>query len=283
MKISPSWWLTDKYVHEDSIPSDLEACAGPNGLAVVRAWSNGKTSEGWGLAGRDGKPGFMEQYVNGEFLPKRHLYGYYRDNWHFAFVMRSLQVVAIDIDGKNGGIPAADALLANAAPTLAETSKSGTGYHLFYMTELDWDPHEGFNEFSDSIGIVQGVDIRGTGCVYHHKQQRWNGRQIAPIPDHLRDVLRNKQQHKASSIAATAAIGSLDEMERLLMQDDLLTELAKPIPQGKRNNTLFAIGSRMKQADMLNWDILVRERAVKAGLDVDEADKLVHNISAYGG
>lgn len=257
--------------------------AGPNGVAIVRAWPNGKTSDGWGLTGRNGAPGFMPRYLAGEFLPKRHLYGYERDSWAFAFVMRSVQIVAIDIDGKNGGIPAAIAMLANSAPTLAETSKSGTGYHLFYETDMPWDSNEGFAEFSDSIGIVQGVDIRGTGCVYHHKQQRWNGRSIAPLPHHLRELLEKKQQHKASSIAATAAIGTLDEMDRLLMQDDLVTELAKPIPQGKRNNTLFAIGSKMKQAEVVNWDVHIRDRATALGLDPVETSKLVANIDSYGG
>lgn len=252
-------------------------------MALVRAWANGKTTEGWGLVGRNGSPGFMPRYEKGEFLPKRTLYGYDRDQWAFAFVMRSLKIVAIDIDGKNGGIPAATAMLGNVTPTLAETSKSGTGYHLFYETDMDWNPNEGFSEFSDSIGIVQGVDIRGTGCVYHHPQQRWNSRQVAPLPNHLREILEKKQQYKASSIAATAAIGTLDEMDRLLMYDDLIAELAKPIPPGKRNNTLFAIGSKMKQAEVFGWQEKVRDRANEVGLAPDETDKLVHNIDAYGG
>ena len=61
-------------------------------------------------------------------------------------------------------------------PTLAETSKSGDGYHLFYLVDEEWDDEKGYGLLGDRIGIEQGVDIRATGCVYHHPQQRWNDR-----------------------------------------------------------------------------------------------------------
>ena len=35
-----------------------------------------------------------------------------------------------------------------------------------------------------------------------------------------------------------------------MMQDEMVSELAKPIPAGKRNQTLFAIGSQMEQAQV---------------------------------
>lgn len=64
---------------------------------------------------------------------------------------------------------------------------------------------------------------------------------------------------------------------------ELEAELAKPIAAGKRNNTLFAIGSQLKDAEVPDWEQKVADRAVQVGLSDVEADKLVRNIAAYGG
>ena len=66
-----------------------------------------------------------------------------------------------------------------------------------------------------------------------------------------------------------------------MMHDDLITELAKPIPAGKRNNTLFALGSKMKEARVPEWSELLADRANEIGLDEDEIDKLIANIVKY--
>lgn len=70
-------------------------------------------------------------------------------------------------------------------------------------------------------------------------------------------------------------------MEVAIMQDQLITDLNKPISSGKRNTTLFAIGSQMCLARVPGWEQLVHDRALAVGLDVDEADKLVSNIGKY--
>lgn len=223
----------------------------------------------------------MPRYMRDEFNARKVLYGFNRDRWAFAVVMRSVRMVCIDIDGKNGGLEHAKKL--GALPlTLAETSKSGDGFHLFYLVDEAWDAERGFALLSDRIGIEQGVDIRATGCVYHHSQQRWNGRGLAMLPNHLYEILTHRNQ----KIAATAAriqgvLDSQDELEILMMQDELLSELSKPIPTGKRNNTLFAIGSQMKEAQIPNWEEHLADRGVQLGLDADEVEKLVNNIGKY--
>jgi hypothetical protein len=65
------------------------------------------------------------------------------------------------------------------------------------------------------------------------------------------------------------------------MQDALVEDLKKTIPAGRRNNTLFAIGSQLFLAGRADWETLVRDRAMELGLDSGETDKLVRNISAY--
>ena len=65
------------------------------------------------------------------------------------------------------------------------------------------------------------------------------------------------------------------------MHDELFERLKKPIPAGKRNNTLFAIGSEMKTAGVPDWDIRIGARAEELGLDADEVTKLVSNIETY--
>lgn len=276
MTDTPPWWMSDSYTEDLVIPSQIMGHTGPQNVALVRAYRTGKTDPGWG------RETFMDHYIKGSvFAPRSILYGFYKKKWAFAFIMRSLNLVAVDIDGKNGGLEHAKHL-GPLPPTLAETSKSGNGYHLFYSVDDQWDPADGFARLADHIGIVQGVDIRGTGCVYHYPSQRWNGRDIAPLPKYMLELLETKQQkqlHQAQRIQST--LNSEDQMEILMLQDELKEDLAKPIPPGRRNNTLFAIGQKMKASGLDGWDELISKRALDLGLDTDEVSKLVKNIESY--
>lgn len=283
------WWQSDTYDIVDPVPQEFLVQAGPQSVALVKAYEDDRTDEGWGLQGaplkdRPGfKPGFMEKYLKGDFGARRALFGYNKNRHNFAFVMRSVSMICIDIDGKNGGLEHAKRL--GALPlTLAETSKSGDGYHLFYEVAEEWDDKLGFGRLSDRIGIEQGVDIRATGCVYHHPQQRWNDRAVAPLPKHLYELLTQREQKQAATAARIQGVlAAGDDMEVLMMQDQLVSELAKPIPAGKRNNTLFAIGSQMREAQVPKWDELLAKRGDELGLGVEEIDKLVTNITRYSG
>src|SRR5690606_7767266 len=206
MKTAKPWWQTDQYAVDNAVPQVFHDLAGPAGLALVKAYEDGRTAQGWGLQGaktkkldENGNPvrkaGFMKRYLRDEFLPEKALYTYERGTTAFAFVMRSVQIICIDIDGKNGGLEYARRL-GPLPPTLAETSKSGNGYHLFYLVPESWDVDEGFGMLHDHIGIEQGVDIRATGCVYHWPSQRWNGREIAELPEFMSDMLLSKIQRR---------------------------------------------------------------------------------------
>lgn len=273
------WWRTDEYDLEMRLPREFVEHAGPQGSALVRVWPDGTTDKGWGM------PDFMVKYNKGWFARRREaiLDGYFQDKWAFAFVMRSVRMVCIDIDGKNGGFTGAGQL--GMLPyTLAETSKSGNGYHLFYLvSEEEWDELNGFASFSDRIGLQQGVDFRATGCVYHYRSQRWNTRQLVELPDHIKSMLRERQQKTAAQVTSIVKIlDTGDQEEVLLMQDALLEDLKKPIPAGRRNNTLFAIGSQLFLAQVPDWDVLITTRAAQVGLAGGEIDKLLANIKKYG-
>lgn len=282
MSTSKKWWETDTYDDDTPVPSAFFHHAGPLGPALVKLWDNGKTDEGWGLRSQSGGPTFMPTYANRGFDSRRVLYGYEQGHWAFAFVMRSVSLVAIDVDPKNDG-PAHLKKLGMLPPTLAETSRSGNGLHMFYIVDDVWDSRVGFAKLGDRIGLEQGIDVRATGCVYHYPQQRWNRRPVVPLPDHLYDML---QHRKAKALAATqrviAARQSGDELEVLMLEAELKTDLAKPIPGGRRNNTLFAIGTKMKELGVSGWDDLIRARAEEVGLEAAETEKLVANIERYG-
>jgi hypothetical protein len=223
----------------------------------------------------------MPRYMRGEFNSRRVLHGYDRGRHAFAFIMRSLQLVCVDIDGKNGGLDGAKKLI--LPPTLAETSKSGNGYHLFYLHQEQWDPDTGFGELGDRIGFEQGVDFRATGCVYHHDTQRWNNLAPTLLPAHLKEILvsrRDKIIQRQAGI--TAALESDDPLEALMIQHEILAKLKKPIKPGMRNQTLFAIGTEMLLAQIDKWDDLLEQRAVSLGLPDEEIAKLVRNIKHYG-
>jgi len=291
-----SWWKDDEY-DETEVPLPQEFYQNTYhgdpllqpALVKVFPQDDGDplTQKGWGFLGPKDKEtgvrgeGFMPRYLRGEFLPGKALARYHRAGNPFAVVMRAVSMICVDIDGKNGGLEHANEL-GLTIPTMAETSKSGNGYHLFYRVPDTWDEETGFAMYADMIGIVQGVDIRGTGCVYHYPSQRWNDRPLADIPPFLAQKLTQREQKRQSVAARIVAItNTTDETERLMLHDELITELKKPIMDGKRNQTLFAIGSQMKLADVPDWDKKVLERAEQIGLDDAEANKLVSNIESY--
>ena len=270
------WWMSETYDNDWAVPSELVKYSGPKGVAIVRAWQDGKTSKGWG------ETTFMDLYVKGRFSSRPVIPGYEQGRWALAYVMRSMRLVCIDIDGKNGGFDGVKQL--GMLPyTLAETSKSGNGYHLFYSIPDDvWNLDSGYAQLPDRIALQQGVDLRAVGCVYHYPQQRWNSREIVPLPTYMHQQL---QARKSSSQAQVDEIIKLldagDPLEVAIMQDQLITDLNKPIPAGRRNTSLFAIGSQMYLAQVPGWRQLVHDRALALGLDLDEADKLISNIEKY--
>lgn len=272
---TPPWWTSDTYdIDSTTLPVSVP-------VATVAVNPDGSTQPGWGLVGKDGGPGFMENFLKGRFNERTTAWRYTKRGEPFAYVMRSVPLVCIDVDGKNGGW-ASMPQLGHLPPTLAETSKSGKGLHLFYATGESWDPTEGYAMYDDHIGIATGIDIRSVGCVYHHATQRWNGRSIAALPDFLAGRLREKKEKREATRAALAQIKEMDMDDVLVAQHDLELELAKPIKSGSRNNTLFAIGSKMLAAGVPGWEDKVIDRALDVGLDRDEAEKLVSNIAAYG-
>ena len=270
------WWMSETYNNDWAVPSELVKYSGPKGVAIVRAWQDGKTSKGWG------ETTFMDLYMKGRFSGRPVIPGYEQGRWALDYVMRSMRLVCIDIDGKNGGFDGVKQL--GMLPyTLAETSKSGNGYHLFYSIPDDvWNLDSGYAQLPDRIALQQGVDLRAVGCVYHYPQQRWNSREIVPLPTYMHQQL---QARKSSSQAQVDEIIKLldagDPLEVAIMQDQLITDLNKPIPAGRRNTSLFAIGSQMYLAQVPGWRQLVHDRALALGLDLDEADKLISNIEKY--
>lgn len=275
MKIATTpWWQTDVYDGEEAVPAAFRDTAGPNGPALVRAWPDGRTDPGWGAEQ------FVKNYLSNSFHVKRALKGYDMGTWAFAFVMRGFRMVCIDIDGKNGGLEGARDLGA-LPPTLAEVSKSGNGYHLFYLVDDEWDEVTGFSLLGDRIALAQGVDVRGTGCVYHFSAQRWNVREPVMLPIHLYDQLTHRDQKIAATQARIEKIlSSDDDLEVMMLHDELLSDLAKPMVAGSRNNTLFAIGSQMATAGVPDWADKVEARALQVGLDTQETAKLIRNLTA---
>ena len=272
------WWIEDSYRSNQSMPVSLTDLSlwGPVGPALVTTYDDGRTQKGWG------EDDFMRNYSRGKFTARFAIRSFTKFGTPFAFVMRSGRLVCIDIDGKNGGTAHEKLLGVELPPTVAETSKSGNGYHLFYFVEDSWDADFGFAKFRDFIGIETGVDFRGTGCVYHHASQRWNRRPLAQLPTEFGDrLLQRGKTAIAQREAFRATLESEDKETVLIMQQSILDDLKKPIPAGRRNNTLFAIGSQLYAAGIENWDELINDKAAEVGLDVDEREKLLSNIERY--
>lgn len=226
----------------------------------------------------------MDKYRKRAFHARRAETIYERHQTPFALVMRSVSMVCIDIDGKNGGFDSARGMVLPV--TLAETSKSGNGYHLFYTVPDTWDIHKGFQVLPDRIKFRTGVDVRGVGCVYHYPQQQWNLTDPVPLPQHFFDELAERRstldERVQHIIALRDSESEEDQEEFLIMTATIEQKLTRPIPSGSRNNTLFAIGAEMSTAGILSWEEKIYNAAIANGLDDAEAEKLVKNIRRYG-
>ena len=279
-------WYVDPttFTGENPLPGGFYDLAGPMGPALVHVYKDGRTTPGWGLTQKDG-PGFLENYQRNKFWARSKLWAFKDSGTAFAIIMRSVNMVMIDIDrhiddGGADGFVAARGI--ELPPTLAETSKSGEGRHLYYHSDDTWDDALGFARFDDMLAIAPGSDIRGVGCSYHYPSQRWLEHPIARLPRDLEDRINNRivLKQAARSVLTTTAQNP-DTEEALVMYDALLAELAKPIQVGTRNSSLFAIGAKMKAAGLPDWDTALYDRANELGLEADEAAKLVRNVERY--
>jgi hypothetical protein len=231
-----------------------------------------QTTSGWG------RKKFMENFSQGKFNPKPILREFVDDKFPFGFIMRSVPLLCVDIDGKNGGLQSSPLL--NLRPTLAERSKSGNGYHLFYrVVDAEWHELYGYDEFADANGLVPGVDIRAQGIIYHYPQQRWNNLEPAPVPSPVRRLLQQKKEMREIAKARQELVMDPDDLA--IAQEQVLIRLAKPFRPGTRNNTLFAVGAEMFKYKVPKWQSLLYARGEQIGLDEREIGQIIRNIQNY--
>jgi hypothetical protein len=262
----------EQYTDPEPIPAEF---AEYGTLSLVRVGPSGKTESGWGA--KD----FVTNREAGRFAVKRSVDAFTKFRQPFAFVMRSIPFVCIDIDGKNGGLQTAQLL--RLPETLAERSKGGNGYHLFYRIPMaTWNALRGFDDLEDHNGIIPGVDIRGTGVVYHHDNQKWNGKPIAELPMTFYDLLTRAKQIRHNAKVTRHGTEGLDEDELVIIHDRLATQLAQPAKVGTRNQRLYAIGTQMYATAYPDWEIRVTERGEELGLSISEIHSIIENIFKYG-
>lgn len=261
-----------QYVNDTPLPAQMM----PYNPALVRVYAEGRTEPGWGAEK------FSDNHAKGVFGPARALRFYEKFGQPFAIIMRAMPLICVDIDGKNGGVETAQVL--QLPPSLAETSKSGNGFHVYYYVPgMQWIDHRGYEEFPDMIGLVPGVDIKGTGVVYHHNTQLWNTLDVAPLPGALAELLGRARDIKRYTRAAAGGMAALDEDEKVIIWDGLLAQLASPKVgvEGKRNNRLYAIGSQMFASGVPNWDLKLFDRGLEVGSTPEKMTALIKNIEKY--
>jgi len=222
----------------------------------------------------------MSLWAKERFKPERSLNRYYDQGLPFGIVMRSIPYLCCDIDGKNGGIQTSRIL---ALPrTLAERSKSGNGFHIFYrIPESVWDPAVGYAEFPDVNGLLPGIDIRATGIVYHYPTQWWNTEEIAPLPMNLRKLLEQRVQTQRAIEARKEEVNSMDPVDLAMAQADVLDRLAGPIDKGRRNTALFAIGCELRRLQVQDWQDKLIVRGEEIGLSRTEVSVIVRHVIQY--
>ena len=261
----------DQYQMVSSVPQQFNY----DKLSLVKVYPSGKTQPGWGA--KD----FVVNQERGLFNPDKALEFYDRSGQAFAFVMRSIPLLCVDIDGKNGGIRTAE-VLGLSQRTLAERSRSLNGYHLFYRVPYtNWNPLRGYDEFDDIIGLLPGVDIKGTGLVFHYPNQRWNAEDIQLLPPVLADLIGRARDVRRAARITKMGTQDLDEDELVIVHDQLRDELYKKVEVGNRNNRLYAIGAQMFVTQYPSWDLTLYDRGAELGLSMEEITELIKNIEQY--
>lgn len=241
-------------------------------LSLIRVYGSGKTQPGWG------NKNFLTNLNKGAFDPTRALRLYEKYHQPFAFVMRSVPYVCVDVDGKNGGIETSNAL--RLTRTAAELSKSQSGYHIVYELPLSvWDPLYGYNQFPDFNGLIPGVDIRGVGAMFHFHNQRWNNLEPAPIPESLAKLIGKATEIRR--LTRARKVKDMDPEDLAIMHDEMKMKLLKPIPKGQRNATLYKLGARMCMANYPAWDVELMKRGEQLGLDEQELVEIIQHIERY--
>ena len=263
------WFEEDVYEDATALPEVFNTY--PE-LSLVRVYDNGKTQPGWGRAE------FEDTRETGAFEPSRALRFYEKYGDPFAVVMRSVPFICVDIDGKNGGIQTAQAL--ELPPTLAERSKSGNGYHLFYQSE-GFTSSDTYDAYPDLIGLIPGVDIKAVGLVFHYPNQRWNSREMSSLPPSLAMTVTRRAESRRTSKLTKYGVSALDPDDLAMLHSELLSDLWKPIRAGTRNNTLFRMGARMHAAGYAGWEIELSGRGQSIGLDADEIDDIIRSVLKY--
>lgn len=259
----------DQYTLTGLPIAELNKFAGPNEIALVKVWGE-KTQPGWGFER------FMRNYT-------RNFFGEHKieDGEPFAIVMRSLRLLVIDIDGKNDGYKEAAKL--DLPVTLAETSKSGNGHHLFYSYPDEWHELEGYGQQPDRVGMWPGIDVKSTGVVYHHPHQCFNHEGIVALPDSVWDKLVQRNERDAQLRVTPEQAKEMTDEDLKFKRDVLLIELSKMRTDG-RDTSLWRIG-----ASLLNLGVdetYMAEKILAAGLKwgVDEDiinGKIIPNIINY--
>ena len=270
----PQWFENRSQYFDDSpLPEWLNTRY--SNLSLVRVYPEiEKVQPGWGAKE------FVYNQSIGAFRPKRALNFYEKKRQPFAIVMRSVPYLCVDIDGKNGGIETCQVL--NLTWTASEISKSGNGFHLFYSVPgAKWDKLKGYAEFPDLNGMIPGVDIRGTGLVYHYPGQLWNDVPPAPIPRTLEKLMEKVSVTRYQSRITRQGAMALDDDEKLILHDELREALAQRMPQGTRNSRMYAIGAKMFAAGYPAWDIALYERGQEIGLEPQEILHIIKNIEMY--
>lgn len=263
--------LNGQYTEDLAVPPSIHT----TDLDLVRVYPNKKTQPGWGAVD------FVKNHCMGYFAPKRALRFWDNHRLPFGIVMRSIPYVVIDIDGKNGGIEMAQIL--ELPETLAEISKSGNGYHLFYrIPDAVWDKERGFNQITDQIGILPGIDIKGTGIVYHYENQRWNDLEPVELPESLSHLIIRAGEARRAARITREGVSGMDPDELVIVHDQLKEDLeSATFVAGGRNNKLFAIGAKMAAAYYPAWDLALYDKGAEIGLDTDEVSAIISNIEKY--
>ncbi|QDF16030.1 DNA primase/polymerase [Microbacterium phage LilyLou] len=270
-------WFEDReqYTETEPVAPEIMRRFGEQ-MDLVRVYPNGMTQPGWNIKE------YMENHDRGAFKPRRALRFYSKYDMPFGIIMRSVPLVGIDIDGKNGGIETANAL--RLTRSLAEVSKSNNGYHVVYEIPFtQWHELRGYDELPDLLGLVPGVDIKGTGILFHYPGQRWNRLPIAPLPQKLFELIsgaRDSRRLRRLSRPATSA-ATMDPDDLVILHDQLRTELNGKFVKGGRNQKLFALGAQMRTAGFPSWETALYDRGHQIGLDIDEVTSIIKNIEAY--
>lgn len=201
----------------------------------------------------------INNWINLATNNKKTIVEWYKENNNYNWGLATGEIIVIDIDPKNGG-----SLEDIELPETLRVKTGSGGYHLYYKNSAGKDIRNSVSKLS------KGIDIRGYG-----------GYVVLPPSIHPNGNSYEWENEIPLSEFPYELLGRMDSKE-----ESKSSETPSIIEEGKRNDTLFRLGSSLRSKGLSKEAIFEalrvenKERCIPP-IDDIELENIVDSVSKY--